>query len=145
MTGRQEFDRTKDRQRILDEYMIDKKVFPKMTLNPILFEILFFLSSVLIIWGYRNFLSYRLVLYKSSCSGSCPFIIILLFSFSNRESPVFFLFCRTSCVVSLFCQNSSYCSLSELHKLWLVRTKILALSPSPVRTPSGVSCPVRTP
>jgi hypothetical protein len=27
MTGRQEYDRTKDRQRILDEYMIDSSAF----------------------------------------------------------------------------------------------------------------------
>jgi hypothetical protein len=27
MTGRQEYDRTKDRQRILDEYMIDKNEY----------------------------------------------------------------------------------------------------------------------
>jgi hypothetical protein len=29
MTGRQEYDRTKDRQRILDEYMIDRSAFCK--------------------------------------------------------------------------------------------------------------------
>ncbi len=54
------------------------------------------------------------------------FVLLIQTDFS-----VFLLFCRTSCVVT----NSSCCPLSELHTLPLVQSKLLALSPSPFRTP----------
>jgi hypothetical protein len=49
MTGRQEYDRTKDRQRILDEYMIDYTVsFKRINLNNKSY------ARVYQIWCYQN-------------------------------------------------------------------------------------------